>query len=138
MVFFLPIALHSETGCMCMLNSFPSYIFLYVRRTVIWYRNKLCYFLLLSWFFLGFSHPLKNEMNRLICLLFCHSGILWPFHVCNAKGVIISMSKYLPISPKFGTNIPQCNNSGWLIFSSCKFLLFLLTFFSFLGLSQVF
>ena len=42
----------------------------------------------------------------------CVSVILWLCCVC----VIISMSKYLPISLKFGTNVPQCNTSGCFFF----------------------
>ena len=52
--------------------------------------------------------------------------ILWPFSC-----VIISISKYLPISTKFGTHIPQCNQYLGMVFcsfSNFKFLRFLLIF----------
>ena len=68
-------------------------LFLYIRnytsvRTVLWYPNKLCYFLRLS-------------LNFLTLV------------------VIISISKYLPISTKFDTNIPQCNqHQVWYKYSS--------------------
>ena len=59
--------------------------------------------------------------------------ILWPFSC-----VIISLSKYLPISTKFGTHIPQCNTSGWFFVFFFEFSIFtvFIDFFSFLGLSQ--
>ena len=48
---------------------------LYVRKTVLWYPNKVCYLLRMSWnFFLSFSH-LNNQMIINLCLIqrFCHS-----------------------------------------------------------------
>ena len=47
--------------------------------------------------------------------------------MCYANCVIISMSKCLPISTNFGTNIPQCNTSGYF-FSNFKLLPFISIF----------
>jgi len=58
------------------------------------------------------------------------SVIMWfcDRFVCVTLIVIISISKYLPISTKFGTNIHQCSTSGCFFFSIYKFSQFLLTF----------
>ena len=61
--------------------------------------------------------------------------ILSPFCVCNAKCVIISTSKYLLISTKFGTVNPQCNTSGCFFFEFSIFSVFI-DIFSILGLRQ--
>ena len=62
------------------------------------------------------------------------SVILWPFCLCNASCVIISISKYLRISTKFDTNFPQFNTSGSFFVLFSIFTIFI-DFFSFLGLS---
>ena len=79
--------------------------------------------------FSGLSDLLNNEMTN--NLYVCDCVILWRICVCNASCVIISISKYLPISITFGTNILQCNTSGWFfVFSSFKFLWFSMNFYT--------
>ena len=100
-------------------------VFFYVRYS----RNNVVFSNWAETFFLGFSDLLKNEMTN--NLYVCDCVILWPFCVCNASCVLISISEYLPMSTKFGANVPQCNTSGYFFvffFSNFKFLRFLLTF----------
>ena len=76
------------------------------------FKTSFVYFLELTK--LDFSHFLNNEITNNLRLWFCYSVIvfLWWFCVCNAKCVVISMSKHLIISTKFDKNILHCNTSG--------------------------
>ena len=77
--------------------------------------------------FSGFSHLWNNKRTNNLYVSDC--VILWPFRVCDAKCVIGSMSKHLPISTKFCIIISQCLPSRLFLF--IFFGGFLLTFWFF-------
>ena len=71
-------------------------------------------------------------MTNNLCV--CDSVIVWPFWVCKAKCVIVSMFKYRSLSSKYNTDIKQCNTSDFFLIY--LFLWFILTFFVSVGSSQ--
>ena len=111
--------------------------FLYVHKDSIMLSKQIMFFspIELKLFFWTFqtSWTMKWPVTYMSVIV-----IYWPFCVCNASCVIISISKYLPINTKFGTNMPQCNTSGRFLFFEFSISVVFIDFFSFLGLIQFF
>ena len=105
--------------------------FLYVRKDSIMLSEQSMLFspIELKLFFWAFQTSWTKKLP-----ITYMSVILWPFCLCNASCVIISISKYLRISTKFDTNFPQFNTSGSFFVLFSIFTIFI-DFFSFLGLS---
>ena len=114
-------------------NWIHNFLYVWKHSTIVSEQTMLFSAIKLKLFFC-FPHLLNNEITN--NLYVCESVIVWPFCVCNAKCVIISIYKYLQNSTLFDTIIRQFNTSIDFYVNSCSFLWFLLNFLVFVVLSQ--
>ena len=91
------------------------------QQAMLFSPNGLKFFLLTFYISWTTKLPIKKlyvyDCVSVLCVCVCVC-ICVCVCVCDAKSVIISMFKYLPINSKFSADIPQCNKLGFLVSKS--------------------